>query len=68
MIEVFLELDYDVNTAMAEMLSKINEVQGRLPKDITDPNIKIPYEYPKKVKMRSYSPVTKGRHPSRGVQ
>ena len=39
MIEVFLELDYDVNTAMAEMLSKINEVQGRLPKDITDPVI-----------------------------
>ena len=38
-IEVFLELDYDVNTAMAEMLSKVNEVQGRLPKDITDPVI-----------------------------
>ena len=31
-----------------------------IPKDITDPNIKIPYEYPKRVKMRSYSPVTKG--------
>jgi acetolactate synthase-1/2/3 large subunit len=31
-----------------------------IPKDITDPNVKIPYEYPKKVKMRSYSPVTKG--------
>ena len=31
MIEVFLELGYDVNIAMAEMLSKINEIQGRLP-------------------------------------
>ncbi|MES9960383.1 MAG: acetolactate synthase 3 large subunit [Sedimenticola sp.] len=31
-----------------------------IPKDITDPNVKIPYEYPKKIKMRSYSPVTKG--------
>ena len=39
MIEVFLKLGYDVNTAMAEMLSKINEVQGRLPQDITDPII-----------------------------
>ena len=28
-----------------------------IPKDITDPNIKIPYEYPKSVKLRSYSPV-----------
>jgi len=39
MIEVYLELGYDVNIAMAEMLSKINEVQGRLPQDITDPII-----------------------------
>jgi len=39
MIEVFLDLGYDVNTAMAEMLSKINEVQGQLPKDISDPVI-----------------------------
>ena len=31
-----------------------------IPKDITDPNIKVPYKYPKKVKMRSYNPVTKG--------
>jgi len=31
-----------------------------IPKDITDPNIKIPYKYPKKVKMRSYNPATKG--------
>ena len=39
MIEVYLELGYDVNIAMAEMLSKINEVQGRLPEDISDPII-----------------------------
>jgi len=31
-----------------------------IPKDVTDPNIKIPFSYPKKVKMRSYSPVAKG--------
>lgn len=30
-----------------------------IPKDITDPNIKIPYEYPKSVKLRSYNPVVK---------
>ena len=28
-----------------------------IPKDITDPNIKIPYEYPASVSMRSYNPV-----------
>jgi len=33
-----------------------------VPKDITDPNIKIPYIYPQSVQMRSYQPVTKG-HP-----
>ncbi|AFJ03774.1 Acetolactate synthase large subunit [Methylophaga frappieri] len=33
-----------------------------VPKDITDPNIKIPYVYPESVSMRSYQPVTKG-HP-----
>jgi acetolactate synthase-1/2/3 large subunit len=33
-----------------------------IPKDVTDPNIKIPYEHPRKVSMRSYSPVEKG-HP-----
>jgi len=33
-----------------------------VPKDITDPNIKIPYVYPKSIQMRSYQPVTKG-HP-----
>ena len=33
-----------------------------IPKDITDPNIKIDYEYPEKVSMRSYNPTVKG-HP-----
>ena len=27
-----------------------------IPKDLTDPNIKIPFEYPKQVKIRSYKP------------
>lgn len=31
-----------------------------VPKDITDPNIKVPYKYPKKVTMRSYNPVVTG--------
>jgi len=31
-----------------------------IPKDITDPNIKVPYKYPKKVHMRSYNPVVVG--------
>jgi acetolactate synthase-1/2/3 large subunit len=31
-----------------------------IPKDITDPNIKIAYKYPKKVTMRSYNPAIKG--------
>ncbi|MDQ7091455.1 MAG: acetolactate synthase 3 large subunit [Methylococcales bacterium] len=31
-----------------------------IPKDITDPSIKVPYKYPKKVSMRSYNPATKG--------
>ncbi|WP_054759840.1 acetolactate synthase 3 large subunit [Methylomonas koyamae] len=31
-----------------------------VPKDITDPNIKVPYKYPKKVSMRSYNPVVTG--------
>ncbi|MEJ2529031.1 MAG: acetolactate synthase 3 large subunit [Gammaproteobacteria bacterium] len=31
-----------------------------IPKDITDPSIKIPYKYPKKISMRSYNPVTRG--------
>ena len=33
-----------------------------IPKDITDPNITVPYIYPKTVEMRSYSPATTG-HP-----
>jgi acetolactate synthase I/II/III large subunit len=33
-----------------------------IPKDITDPRIKVPYEYPKKISMRSYNPVTKGHY------
>ncbi len=33
-----------------------------IPKDITAPQIKIPYEYPKEIKMRSYNPTVKG-HP-----
>lgn len=28
-----------------------------IPKDMTDPRIKVPYKYPKKVTMRSYNPV-----------
>ena len=31
-----------------------------IPKDITDPSIKIPYVYPKDISMRSYNPVVKG--------
>jgi len=31
-----------------------------VPKDITDPNIKVAYKYPEKVKIRSYQPTTKG--------
>jgi len=31
-----------------------------IPKDMTDPNIRIPYEYPKRLEMRSYKPVEKG--------
>lgn len=31
-----------------------------IPKDITDPNIKIPYEYPKSIQLRSYNPIVKG--------
>lgn len=33
-----------------------------IPKDVTDPNVKVPYTNPAKVKMRSYNPVVKG-HP-----
>ena len=31
-----------------------------IPKDVTHPDIKIPYEYPRDIKMRSYNPVQKG--------
>ena len=31
-----------------------------IPKDITDPAIKVPYKYPKKVSIRSYNPAVKG--------
>lgn len=33
-----------------------------IPKDVTDPTVKIPYSYPETVEMRSYNPVVKG-HP-----
>ena len=31
-----------------------------IPKDVTDPNIRIPYHYPDKIEMRSYNPAQKG--------
>ena len=31
-----------------------------IPKDVTDPNIRIPYRYPDTIEMRSYNPVEKG--------
>ncbi|KAF3982054.1 MAG: acetolactate synthase 3 large subunit [Methylococcales symbiont of Hymedesmia sp. n. MRB-2018] len=31
-----------------------------VPKDVTDPSIKIPYVYPEEVVMRSYNPIIKG--------
>ncbi|KAA6186985.1 acetolactate synthase 3 large subunit [Thiohalocapsa marina] len=31
-----------------------------IPKDVTDPNIRIPYAYPREVSMRSYSPAQRG--------
>jgi len=33
-----------------------------IPKDVTAPNVKIPFEYPEQVRMRSYNPTVKG-HP-----
>ena len=33
-----------------------------VPKNVTDPNIRIPYQYPREVSMRSYNPTIKG-HP-----
>jgi acetolactate synthase-1/2/3 large subunit len=34
-----------------------------IPKDITDPNIKISYEYPKAVELRSYNPIVEVKAP-----
>nr|WP_295442187.1 biosynthetic-type acetolactate synthase large subunit [uncultured Thiodictyon sp.] len=31
-----------------------------IPKDVTDPNVKIPYDYPRDLRMRSYHPTDKG--------
>ena len=31
-----------------------------IPKDVTDPNIRIPYSYPEKVEIRSYRPESEG--------
>lgn len=31
-----------------------------IPKDVTEPNKKVPYQFPKQVKMRSYQPVNRG--------
>ena len=31
-----------------------------IPKDVTDPNVKVPYVYPRDVRMRSYNPTEKG--------
>ena len=33
-----------------------------IPKDTTDPGVKVPYAYPREIKMRSYHPASKG-HP-----
>ncbi|HKK04843.1 MAG TPA: acetolactate synthase 3 large subunit [Gammaproteobacteria bacterium] len=33
-----------------------------VPKNVTDPNVRVPYSYPKEISMRSYNPVVKG-HP-----
>ncbi len=33
-----------------------------IPKDITDPAIKVPYHYPEKVSLRSYKPKIEGNH------
>ena len=31
-----------------------------IPKDVTDPNVKVAYKYPEKTRIRSYQPTTKG--------
>jgi acetolactate synthase-1/2/3 large subunit len=33
-----------------------------IPKDVTDPNVRISYHYPREIRLRSYNPVEKG-HP-----
>ncbi len=33
-----------------------------IPKDITDPSVRIPYKYPQKITLRSYNPVVKGHN------
>ncbi len=33
-----------------------------IPKDVTDPAVKIPYDYPLEIAMRSYSPAQRGHH------
>ena len=33
-----------------------------IPKDITDPNLKVEYQYPETVKLRSYTPPSKGHN------
>ncbi|GAA5186880.1 efflux RND transporter permease subunit [Ferrimonas gelatinilytica] len=38
-IEVYLQLGVDANAAMAEILTKLNKVQGQLPSEINDPVI-----------------------------
>ncbi|ROS01488.1 multidrug efflux pump [Sinobacterium caligoides] len=38
-IEIHLNAGYDANVAMAEILTKVSAVKGRLPKDIDDPII-----------------------------
>ena len=41
-----------------------------IPKDVTDPNVKVPYSYPETISMRSYNPKVKGnaRQIRRAVQ
>ena len=31
-----------------------------IPKDVTAPDVRIPYVFPREISMRSYSPVTRG--------
>ena len=54
---------------LAEIIAKSFYIAGTgrpgpvvidIPKDVTDPNHKVPYEFPRKIKMRSYQPTMKG--------